>query len=423
MFIDEIEIIAIGGKGGSGVIGFRREKFIPKGGPDGGCGGKGGDVLLISNENVSSLSDFQFTRIFRAENGGSGEGNNKSGKSGEDIIINVPVGTIVYEVIDDKKMFVSDLNNHGDSTLIAKGGTGGKGNSSFANSKNQTPRIAEKGSLGEEKHIYLELKIIADVGIVGFPNAGKSTLLNSVSKAKPKIGDYQFTTLYPSVGIIDYSPKERFSIADLPGIIQGASVGKGLGYKFLRHIERCRILLYLLDMDSEDPKDIINSFETLLSELERFDQKMLDKPSLICGNKIDLERAKKNIKPIEKYLKNKKYKYFFISGINKEGISEVLDYINNELKNIPKTEFKIEKEVIYSLVDQNIAVSKISDKVYLLKFDKIERIVEATDLSYPGSIKYLLKLFKKYNIDEILKLNGIKEGDVVEIGGKRFEWV
>ena len=423
MFVDEIEIIVIGGKGGNGVIAFRREKYIPKGGPDGGSGGKGGDVLLLSNENISSLSDFQLKRIFRASNGGNGEGSNKTGRSGDDLSVFVPVGTLVYEISEDKKTLVADLDKHNDSFLIAKGGHGGKGNASFADSKNQTPRIAEKGSPGEEKHIYLELKIIADVGIVGFPNAGKSTLLNSISNAKPKIGDYAFTTLYPTVGIIDYSSRDRFSIADLPGLIQGASDGKGLGIRFLKHIERCRILLFLSDMDTDKYTEIIENFEILLNEIKRYNPKILDKPLLFCGNKVDIERAKNNIDKLDKYFSEKNIKHFFISGATKTGLEEVLSYINIELKNIPKIEFKIQKEVIYTLKDRNIVVTKIANNLYRLKFDKIERIVQASDLSYPGSIKYLLKLFTRYNIDEIMKINGIKEGDVVEIGGKRFEWV
>ncbi|HOJ16422.1 MAG TPA: GTPase ObgE [Caldisericia bacterium] len=423
MFIDEIEIKVKAGRGGKGVISFRREKYVPKGGPDGGCGGNGGDVYLIANSNISSLSHFKYNRFFKAEDGSSGESNNKTGKSGKNIYIDVPVGTLVYEKVENKYQFITDLSVVGAFSLIAKGGIGGRGNALFATSVSQAPRIAEEGSEGEEKSLYLELKLIADVGIVGLPNAGKSTLLSNISNAKPKIGDYPFTTLYPTIGIVEYSPQIQFTVADLPGIIKGASKGKGLGYKFLRHIERCKMLVFLVDL-SLTSEDLINSLETIMNELKDYNEELIKREIIICGNKIDILDSDENIKVAKKYFEEKGYKYFFISGKTKEGVKEVLDYIAKEIKDIPAPVPLIkEGEVLYTLKSNDIKVERLSDHYYKLHFEELERIVNATDLSYPDSKKYLLKLFKKYNIDEILKVHNISEGDIVEIGDKRFEWI
>lgn len=423
MFIDEVEIKVKAGRGGKGVISFRREKYVPKGGPDGGCGGKGGDVYLIANSNISSLSQFQFHKYFKAEDGSIGESSNKTGKSGKSIYIDVPVGTLVYEKVDDSYQFVTDLSTEGAFSLIAKGGKGGRGNALFATSVSQAPRIAEEGAEGEEKSLYLELKLIADVGIVGLPNAGKSTLLRSISNAKPKIGDYPFTTLYPTIGIVEYSPQVKFTVADLPGIIKGASKGKGLGYKFLRHIERCKMLVFLIDL-SLSGEDIIDSLETIITELKDYNEHLIKRKIIICGNKIDMLSNDENINVARNYFEEKGYKYFFISGKTKEGVREVLDYIAKEIKDItaPMPLIK-EREVLYTLKSDDIKVEKLSEHYFKLHFEELERIVNATDLSYTDSKKYLLKLFKKYNIDEILKLHNVAEGDIVEIGDKRFEWI
>lgn len=423
MFIDEIEIKVKAGKGGKGVISFRREKYLPKGGPDGGSGGKGGDVYLIADNNLSSLSQFQYHKFFKAEDGFSGESNNKTGKSGKDLYINVPTGTLIYEKVANKYQFVIDLSSGGASTLIAKGGRGGRGNASFTTSTLKTPRIAETGEEGEEKTLYLELKLIADVGIVGLPNAGKSTFLRSISNAKPKIGDFAFTTLYPVVGTVEYSPLIHFTVADLPGIIKKACKGKGLGFKFLRHIERCRMLLFLIDLSLES-SEVKSSLDTIISELKEYDAELVKRSAIICGNKIDTSSAKENIEVAKKYFEETNYRYFFVSGKTKEGLSLVLDYIAKELENIPIPEpFIKSREVLYTLKPDNISVEKISEHIFKLHFSELERIVNATDLSYTDSKKYLYKLFKKYNVDEILKLHNVSQGDIVEIGEKRFEWL
>ncbi|MCM8818760.1 MAG: GTPase ObgE [Candidatus Omnitrophica bacterium] len=325
-FIDEAEIFVRGGKGGDGCVAFRREKFVPKGGPWGGDGGKGGDVIFKAIKNKKTLIDFHFQRHFFAENGGHGSSNNKKGKDGRDLIIEVPLGTIIKEIIDGEEKIIADLLNENDYIIVAKGGKGGLGNTHFKSSTNQAPRIATKGEKGEEKKIKLELKLIADVGIIGYPNSGKSTLLSKISKARPKIADYPFTTLEPNLGLVNLGDYRSFVVADIPGLIEGASKGKGLGIKFLKHIERTRILIHLIDMSEND---IINKYENIRKELENYSEKLLMKKEIIVGNKIDLDQSKKNIKNAKEYFKE----IYFISALTGEGVKELLEKIWKELNN------------------------------------------------------------------------------------------
>ena len=283
MFIDEAKIKVIAGNGGHGVVSFRREKFVPKGGPDGGDGGKGGDVIVRADHNLQTLLDFRYRRIFKAKSGKHGQGSQKTGKSGEDVIIRVPRGTVVKDA--ESGEVLADLVDDGQQAIIARGGKGGRGNSHFATPTKRTPRFAEEGKPGEQREIILELKLIADVGLVGMPNAGKSTLLSRLSAAKPKIADYPFTTLSPNLGIVSYKDHLSFVMADIPGLIEGAHEGKGLGLKFLRHIERTRVLAYLIDISSQD---ISAEFVSLRRELEEYNPKLAEKPSLLVLTKIDL---------------------------------------------------------------------------------------------------------------------------------------
>ena len=283
MFIDEAKIKVIAGNGGHGVVSFRREKFVPKGGPDGGDGGKGGDVIVRADHNLQTLLDFRYRRIFKAKSGKHGQGSQKTGKSGEDVIIRVPRGTVVKDA--ESGEVLADLVDDGQQAIIARGGKGGRGNSHFATPTKRTPRFAEEGKPGEQREIILELKLIADVGLVGMPNAGKSTLLSRLSAAKPKIADYPFTTLSPNLGIVSYKDHLSFVMADIPGLIEGAHEGKGLGLKFLRHIERTRVLAYLIDISSQD---ISVEFVSLRRELEEYNPKLAEKPSLLVLTKIDL---------------------------------------------------------------------------------------------------------------------------------------
>jgi len=325
-FVDEAKIFVRAGKGGDGCVAFRREKFVPKGGPWGGDGGKGGDVILRAVRNKKTLIDFYFQKHFFAENGENGSSNNKKGKDGEDLIIEVPCGTVVKEIKNGEEKVIADLVNEGDTVIVAKGGKAGLGNTHFKSPTNQAPRIATKGEEGEEKIIKLELKLIADVGIIGYPNSGKSTLLSKISKARPKIADYPFTTIEPNLGVVDAGDFRSFVVADIPGLIEGASKGKGLGIKFLKHIERTKILVHLIDMSEND---IINRYENLRNELRNYSSKLIKKKEIVVGNKIDLEESKKNIEKAKEYFKD----IIFISALKGDGIKDLLERIWKELSN------------------------------------------------------------------------------------------
>ena len=322
MFIDYAEVSIIAGKGGDGAVTFRREKYVPKGGPSGGNGGNGGNVIIEAHHNLSTLLDFRYKKKYKASNGDIGGNSRKDGKNGQDVIIKVPVGTIIKDAETDKVLF--DLDEDGKRVIAAKGGKGGKGNSNFATPTNQAPRYAEPGRAGEEKNIIFELKLIADVGLVGFPNAGKSTLISRISAARPKIADYPFTTLEPNLGIVQYKDYKSFTVADIPGIIEGAHEGKGLGLKFLRHIERTKILLFLIDITSENySKD----FDILLNELKSHSKKLALKNKILVLSKADLVEEAEIKKILKKKIKNTDNKIHIISAVTGQGIEDLLDIL------------------------------------------------------------------------------------------------
>lgn len=329
MFIDYAKITVKSGKGGDGLVAFRREKYVPKGGPSGGNGGDGGSVYLVADKNVSTLLDFRYNKFFKAENGEKGGSSLKDGKSGKDIYIKVPIGTIVKSAETEEILF--DLTEDGQVVLLAKGGRGGKGNSNFATPTRQTPRFAEPGKPAEEKNLILELKLIADVGLVGFPNAGKSTLISRISAARPKIADYPFTTLEPVLGIVNFKDFQSFTVADIPGIIEGAHQGKGLGIQFLRHIERTRILLFLIDITSEDYK---KDFKILYNELKQFSPKLVQKRILVSLSKADLIEEKELKKLSKIKFRGIDKPVIIFSAVSGYGIEKLLETIWNELNNI-----------------------------------------------------------------------------------------
>ncbi len=326
MFIDYAEIEVKAGSGGDGAVTFRREKYVPKGGPSGGNGGKGGDIIIEAHHNLSTLLDFRYKKIYKAQNGEPGGNSLKDGKSGKDIIIKVPVGTIIKNTSTSK--VIADLDEDEKKIVIVKGGKGGKGNSNFATPTNQTPRFAENGKPGEQNKIILELKLIADVGLVGFPNAGKSTLISVISSAKPKIADYPFTTLEPVLGIVKYKDYQSFTIADIPGIIEGAHEGKGLGHKFLRHIERTKILLFLIDITSEDYQ---KTFDILNNELSNYSKVLSGKKKIVAISKADLVEEEKLKKISKKKIKNSDLPLLVFSSATKLGLEGLLDYLWNNL--------------------------------------------------------------------------------------------
>ncbi len=327
-FIDKARIYVKGGDGGNGCVAFRREKFVPRGGPSGGDGGKGGDVILVADRNVHTLLDFKYRRHYKAENGRHGEGNKRTGRSGKDLVIKVPVGTVVKDAETGKVL--GELVEHGQKLIVAKGGRGGRGNAAFATPTRQAPDFAEPGQPGEERWIELELKLLADVGLVGFPNAGKSTFLSRVTAAKPEIADYPFTTLRPILGVAkvdDFS----FVIADIPGLIEGAHKGKGLGHEFLRHVERTKILLHLIDLSDQtrDPKE---AFEIINGELRLYSPELALKPQIVVGTKIDAVHDRKVIEEVKEYFEKKGYPFFAISAVTGEGVDELMKYVAKVLK-------------------------------------------------------------------------------------------
>lgn len=326
MFIDYAEIEVSSGKGGAGLVGFRREKYVPKGGPSGGDGGNGGNVIIVANHNLHTLLDFRYKSKYEAEDGDKGGTALKDGKNGEDVIIKVPVGTVIKDAETEEVLY--DLDKEGSSVVIARGGKGGRGNSKFATPTNQTPRYAEPGLPGETKTIILELKLIADVGLVGFPNAGKSTLISVISAAKPKIADYPFTTLEPNLGIVQYKDYQNFVVADIPGIIEGASEGKGLGIQFLRHIERTGILLFLIDITSENHQ---KDYDTLVNELADYSDELLKKKRIVAFSKADLLEEGELKKLRRKKLKNYDGQLFVFSSATRQGLSELVDYLWQQL--------------------------------------------------------------------------------------------
>ncbi len=327
-FIDRAKIFVQGGHGGNGCVAFRREKFVPKGGPSGGDGGKGGDVVLVADRNVHTLLDFKYKRHYKAERGRHGEGNKRSGKSGKDLEIKVPVGTVVKDA--ETGEVLGDLIEHGQRLVVAKGGRGGRGNAAFATPTRRAPDFAEPGEPGQERWIELELKLLADVGLVGFPNAGKSTFLSRVSKAKPEIADYPFTTLRPILGVTkvgDYS----FVVADIPGLIEGAHQGKGLGHEFLRHVERTKLLLHLIDLTNPqmEPEE---AFEKINRELALYSEKLAQKPQIVVGTKVDALTDRSKVERLKRYFQEKGYPFFAVSAVTGEGMEELLNFVAQKLR-------------------------------------------------------------------------------------------
>jgi GTPase len=327
VFVDEVDIHVTAGDGGRGALSFRREKYVPRGGPDGGDGGAGGSVYIVATPRKNTLVDFRFHPEFEARRGGHGQGSNKSGQTGDDLEIEVPIGTLVYEKSPEigERQLVADLAHTGDRVLIAKGGRGGMGNARFATSTNRAPRKTQPGEPGEEKFLRLELKLLADAGLVGFPNAGKSTLISRISAARPKIADYPFTTLTPNLGVVSMSDDRSFVVADVPGLIEGAHAGQGLGHQFLRHIERTKVLLHLVDVSGASGRDPAADFETINEELRLFDPAVAAKPQIVAANKIDALDDPERLKALERRVKKARLPFFRISGVTGEGIDALLE--------------------------------------------------------------------------------------------------
>jgi GTP-binding protein len=420
MFIDKARIYVKSGDGGNGCISFRREKYVPKGGPDGGNGGKGGDVVIVASRSIKTLSDFYYHPHYTAENGFHGEGKNKTGRDGKDLYLYVPVGTIVYK----NGRFVGDLKNEGESVVVCRGGAGGRGNAAFKSSTYQAPHIAEKGHPGENAVVDLELKLIADVGIIGLPNAGKSTFISTITSAKPKIADYPFTTVAPVLGVCkDYEGRDVVFI-EVPGLIEGAHLGKGLGLEFLRHVERTKILLHLVDVTGYEGKSPIESFYVIRNELKEYSEKLPKKPMVIGLNKIDAvdeNTLKSRIKEFKK--KIRKYKIFPISSVTHEGIKDLLNYIFSILPTLPEekaAEEEKKEEAVEHVFEPEVRVIR-EGNIFRVVGRKVENLIYTTDFTQDEAIRYLQKILKSMGVERLLKRNNIKDGDVVKVG--EFEFI
>ncbi len=416
-FLDRVKIYVTAGKGGDGCLSFRREKFIEFGGPNGGCGGRGGDVILKAEPNLTTLLELAYHPHIDAPNGEKGGSYNKTGRAGENRYVYVPCGTIV-RTLDGE--FLVDMTKLGQEFTVAKGGAGGRGNQSFKTQQNTAPHIAENGLPGEEVTLILELKVLADLGLVGFPNAGKSTFLSRISAARPRIADYAFTTLNPNLGITLHQGIS-FATADIPGIIEGASEGKGLGFQFLKHIERTRVLLHLVDPDGFDGLSAEQSIKVIEKELKTFNKKLFEKPRIIAVNKADLPGAEKVFKALAK--KFKKHKVFLISAATGQGVKDVLDEVVKILSATPVEQISAEEEKpVVHKVEPIFTITRDENDVIHITGKKVEEFIAMTNFTQPEAVTRLKGIFKKIGLEKALLKQGVQDGDLLVVGGKEFEW-
>jgi len=423
MFVDYAKIIIKSGDGGNGAATFRREKYVAAGGPDGGDGGRGGDVYFEVDPNANTLIDFRFTKKFKAENGQNGSGGHKYGKSGSDITVKVPMGTIVKDAESGK--VIVDMSKEGQKELILKGGRGGKGNSHFATSTRQAPRFAIDGEPGKEKEVILELKLLADVGLVGFPNVGKSTILSRVTKATPKIADYHFTTIDPNLGVVKTEHGDSFVLADIPGIIEGASEGVGLGIQFLRHVERTRLLLHVLDVAGTEGRDPVDDFNKINEELKKYSEKLASRKQIIVANKIDSMQDDENYKALEKMAKENNIEIYKISAVTGEGLNDLFNHVAAIIKTLPKEEIvEVDDRIVYTLEDDEEEQFKVEivKGEFIVTGPAAQRLMGRVNIGDNESYSYMEKMLKKIGITQALKDKGVKEGDTVKILEWEFEW-
>lgn len=425
MFVDYTKIRIKSGDGGRGAKSFRREKYIPDGGPDGGDGGHGGDIYFAVDPNKNTLIDFTHNKKFSAGNGEPGSSANKTGKSGDDLVIGVPRGTLVIDANNGK--VIADISTD-EERLILLGGKGGKGNARFKTSTRRAPNFSIDGEPGTTKEIILELKTLADVGLLGFPNVGKSTFLSKSTKATPKIANYHFTTLEPNLGVAETSYGNSFLIADIPGIIEGAATGVGLGLQFLRHVERTRILLHFVDASGVEGRDPVEDFNILNNELVKYSEKLGKKKQILVANKIDLttDYIKDNLQKLEKLANEKNIPFFKISAATGDGVTELLNYTEKELEKIPKEPLMEEEMVVYTLdiADKDqFEVTKVEENKYLVTGHAADNLMRRINVEDNESMSYFLRMLVRLGIEQELILKGVEEGDTVEISGWEFEWI
>lgn len=420
MFVDEVIIKVKAGNGGDGCTAFRREKYIPDGGPFGGNGGRGANIIFETDLGLRTLLDLRYQKLIKAPKGANGEGKNKNGKGASDVIIKVPLGTTVKDM--DTGLIIADLTKKDDSVIVAKGGRGGRGNTAFATATNPAPNFSEHGEPGEEKTLKVELRLLADVGFVGMPSVGKSTILSKISASKPKIAAYHFTTLNPNLGVVKTIDGRTFVAADLPGLIKGASLGEGLGDKFLKHIQRTRVIAHIIDMSGLEGRDPLEDYETINKELKDFDEKLILKPQVVIANKMDLEGTKENL---ERFKEKYNVPVYEVSAITNKGLDKVLVKIADELDNIKEeplfSDEAFESHVLYKFKkEQPFTITRDND-IYVVKGKEIEKLFHMTKFTDEGAIRFARKL-RKMGIDDKLLEMGAKYGDKVQIEDLIFEF-
>ncbi len=427
MFVDHVKIFVKGGDGGDGMVSFRREKYIAYGGPSGGDGGKGSNVVFIVDEGLRTLMDFRYQRHFKAPRGEHGGSKGMHGKSAMDMVVKVPPGTLVTDAADGT--IIADLVEHGQTAIIAKGGRGGRGNCRFVTPQNPAPELSEKGEPGVDREISLELKVLADAGLVGFPSVGKSTLLSVVSAAKPKIADYHFTTLVPNLGMVETEDGRGFALADLPGLIEGAHEGIGLGHQFLRHIERTRVIIHVVDMSGLEGRDPYEDFITINEELEQYNLRLMERPQIIVANKMDMPEAEENLKNFKDKLGDDDALIFPISAITRKGLDELIFAVADLLEvtsEFSMHEIKDEEEnsVLYKHEsDIDFEVSRDDDGAFVLSGYTIERLFKMTDFNFDQSVRKFARQLRGMGVDDALRQHGAKDGDIVRLLEFEFEFI
>ena len=422
MFYDQAKIYVKGGDGGAGIVAFRREKYVPEGGPSGGDGGRGGAIIFVGDEGLRTLVDFRYKRHYKGDRGDNGQAKNMSGRSGEDFVLRIPVGTVVLN--DDTGEVMADIIEHGQRVVVAAGGRGGRGNARFMSNTNKAPTLAENGEPGEEHWLRLELKLLADVGLVGFPNVGKSTLISKVSAAKPKIADYHFTTLVPNLGVVELEDVQSFVMADIPGLIEGAHSGAGLGHEFLRHTERTRLILHVLDISGSEERDPLEDFKTIQEELRLYSSELAKRPFLIVANKMDIPGAEDYLQRLKETVGGEQ-EIFAVSAATGVGLQPLLYRIAQLLPDTPVPEtFTLPAEhlVTKAQSDKRFEIMK-EEGVFVVSGKEIEKHVKMTFFESEAGVYRLQNILKAMGIDDALRAEGIKEGDKVEIAGISFDWV
>ncbi|MCG5209268.1 GTPase ObgE [Staphylococcus aureus] len=429
MFVDQVKISLKAGDGGNGITAYRREKYVPFGGPAGGDGGKGASVVFEVDEGLRTLLDFRYQRHFKASKGENGQSSNMHGKNAEDLVLKVPPGTIIKNVETDEVL--ADLVEDGQRAVVAKGGRGGRGNSRFATPRNPAPDFSEKGETGEELDVSLELKLLADVGLVGFPSVGKSTLLSIVSKAKPKIGAYHFTTIKPNLGVVSTPDQRSFVMADLPGLIEGASDGVGLGHQFLRHVERTKVIVHMIDMSGSEGREPIEDYKVINQELAAYEQRLEDRPQIVVANKMDLPESQDNLILFKEEI-GEDVPVIPVSTITRDNIDQLLYAIADKLEEYKDVDFTVEEEesvginrVLYKHTpsQDKFTISRDDDGAYVVSGNAIERMFKMTDFNSDPAVRRFARQMRSMGIDDALRERGCKNGDIVRILGGEFEFV